>query len=81
MTICEETTLDALRRGAVFMTRDGIAAVKSEYHYPNGAPQCVLLESGEYAHFPDGGATVVREIRLHLDGAVRQIVTKGWPQL
>jgi hypothetical protein len=35
-------------------------AVKSEYHYPDGAPECVLLDSGEYAHFADKGATLVR---------------------
>ena len=75
MHVYEQTTLEALRPGAVFMTLDGIAAVKSEYHYKSGAPQCVLLSSGEYAHFPERGATVVREIGLSLGGLVRQIVT------
>lgn len=58
-------TLHALRKGAIFETRDGIRAVKSEYWYSNySAPQCVLLESGEYAHFPLKLNEVVREIVL-----------------
>jgi hypothetical protein len=40
--------------GSIVRTRDGILAVKSEHHYPNGNSQCVLLASGEYAHFPQG---------------------------
>jgi hypothetical protein len=38
-------------KGAVFETKDGCRAVKSEYRYPNGGHECVLLASGEYAHF------------------------------
>jgi hypothetical protein len=61
----DETTLDALRPGALFVTRDGIYAVKSEYRY-SGAPgsqwQCILLASGEYAHFPEGNKTLVRVV-------------------
>ena len=45
------TSIGRLRNGAIFETRDGIRAVKSEYHYPNGGCECVLLSSGEYAHF------------------------------
>ena len=59
------TRLGDLRQGAVFMTSNGVFAVKSQYHYSNdpGAQcQCVLLESGEYAHFPEGNMTVVREM-------------------
>jgi hypothetical protein len=63
----EWTTLDELRKGALFVTQDGTYAVKSEYRYSND-PQsqclCILLESGEYAHFKDGNKTVVREIRI-----------------
>jgi hypothetical protein len=40
--------------GTVFRTANGIWAVKSEYRYPNGSCQCVLLASGEYAHFARG---------------------------
>ncbi len=53
------TTLGALREGAIFETRDGIRAVKSEYHYTNGGCECVLLASGEYAHFGGGKGTAV----------------------
>lgn len=60
----EETTLEALRPGAIFVTRDGCYAVKSEYFYPNGVCECVLLASGEYAHFKDGNRTLVREVRI-----------------
>ncbi len=61
----EWTTLGELRYGALFVTQEGTMAVKSEYRYSND-PQaqclCILLESGEYAHFVDGNKTLVREI-------------------
>lgn len=53
-----------LRPGAVFKTTDGIRAVKSEYRYGNEVGsqcQCVLLASGEYAHFPNGNDEEVVE--------------------
>jgi hypothetical protein len=56
--------LNDLPKGAIFETQGGVRAVKSEYHYDNGAPQCVLLASGEYAHFANKGAELVREIRI-----------------
>lgn len=58
------TTLENLRPGAVFTTRDRIKAVKSEYHYGNAGSQweCILLASGEFADFPDKNATEVRQI-------------------
>lgn len=58
--------LSSLRPGAVFKTRDGIMAVKSEYHYSNHNPQplCVLLASGEYAHFPELEKTWVMELEV-----------------
>lgn len=58
-------TLDELPKGSLFVTRDVALAVKSEYHYgnqPNSQWQCVLLESGEYAHFPHGNREEVRKI-------------------
>lgn len=65
----EWTTLEGLREGALFETRNGVRAVKSQYHYTsNGASQCVLLTCGGYAHFPERGKTEVREIIL---GAVQ----------
>jgi hypothetical protein len=59
--------LGELREGALFETREGIRAVKSEYHYgndPGSQCQCVLLESGEYAHFGNKNNEMVREIIL-----------------
>lgn len=64
--------LKELREGAIFETKDGTRAVKSEYHYgdvPNHGCMCILLESGEYAHFGNTGAeahnaTIVREVIL-----------------
>ena len=60
--------LKTLRKGAIFETKDGIKAIKSEYAYDNGNPQCVLLESGEYAHFPKGERELVRELLLNQNG-------------
>lgn len=60
-------TLLELRPGAVFVTNDGVYAVKSEYRYdssPRSQCECVLLESGEYAHFKDGNQTIVSEVSL-----------------
>lgn len=73
------TTLDKLPNGAIFETAElvhghRVFAVKSEYHYPGvgGAPQCVLLASGEYAHFPEKGKAKVREVIVYRDeGATR----------
>src|SRR6266568_1372009 len=53
--------------GAVFVTREGIYAVKSEYFYTGDSQsqcECVLLASGEYAHFRDGNRTLVREVSV-----------------
>lgn len=58
-------TLEALPPGAVFVTEDGVLAVKSEYHYMNGDQwQCVLLTSGEYAHFARGNNTLVSAVEV-----------------
>lgn len=69
----EWTRLSDLRPGAIFVTRTGILAVKSEYHSSSGHCECILLASGEYAGFDKGGldpakhnATEVREIALNL---------------
>ena len=55
-----------LRPGAVFVTRDGVMAVKSGYFYSNHnpQPQCILLASGEYAHFPELDNEWVKEIEV-----------------
>lgn len=60
----EWTALRDLREGAVFETRAGIRAVKTEYHTFNDETQCdcYLLESGECAHFDDQDDTEVREL-------------------
>lgn len=60
----EATTLWELRKGAIFVTEDGAYAVKSEYRNPDGQCQCILLASGEYAHFKDGNHTIVFEVIL-----------------
>ena len=60
------TLISQLQPGAVFKTHDGILAVKSEYHMPNAQSECVLLASGEYAHFPEKNDTEVQEIPLAL---------------
>ena len=57
-------TLDELPPGSIFVTRDGILAVKSEYHLSGGQCECVLLGSGEYAHFPNGNRTEVMPVEL-----------------
>lgn len=64
-------TLGNLRKGAIFETQKGVRAVKSEYRYPNGGCECVLLASGEYAHFGEPGENhndvLVREIKISED--------------
>jgi hypothetical protein len=52
-TASEWQPLSEIPDGSIFETRDGIRAVKSEYRYSNEYPaiQCILLASGEYAHF------------------------------
>ena len=57
----EPVTLDDLPCGSVFWV-GSVGAVKSEYKYTNGPDsqwQCVLLASGEYAHFPQKNKTVI----------------------
>lgn len=56
--------LEDLRDGAIFETRAGVRAIKSGYRLPGGQPQCILLASGEYAHFPERGDILVRELFL-----------------
>lgn len=66
MASSKEVTLEELRPGAIFVTRNGTYAVKSEYRYSsdNRDCQCILLDSGEYAHFPEGNKTMVREVQV-----------------
>lgn len=59
------TRLKNLKEGAIFTTKHGTLAVKSEYVYPNGPDsqcQCILLASGEYAHFEKGNNEWVKEV-------------------
>ncbi len=69
------TTLQALPVGAVFETLTGTRAVKSEYHYSDEYPaiQCVLLASGEYAHFSPHGSTGFERAERHNNTIVREI--------
>lgn len=60
-----EVPLSELRSGAIFITRDGTYAAKSQYQYNSArSEQClrILLESGEIASFTDGNNTLVREV-------------------
>lgn len=66
--------LSDLPNGAVFETKDGVRAVKSEYCYDNdGAIECVLLASGEYAHFAQGIADSKRRAKAHNATMVRPL--------
>ena len=56
------TTLGQLRDGAIFKTHDGILAVKSEYYTLNAQSECVLLTSGEYAHFAEKNDTEMQDL-------------------
>lgn len=70
----EETTLRDLRPGAIFVAGEGVLAVKSKYYHDGPFPQCmcILLDTGEYACFPDKNDIMVREVfRL----APHQIIT------
>lgn len=60
----KETPLKDLRCGAIFVTRNGAYAVKTEYHHLNGVCLCILLASGECAEFKDGNLEMVREVRI-----------------
>lgn len=60
----KEMPLKDLRPGAVFVTRDGAYAVKTEHHHLNGICACILLASGGYANFRDGNLEMVREVRI-----------------
>ena len=55
--------LEELEPGALFTTKKGTVAVKSEYRMPSGQCMCILVASGEYAHFERGNDTPVRELR------------------
>lgn len=71
----EWTTLAELPEGAVFETESGTRAVKSEYHYDNGACKCILLDSGEYAHFcNDPGISPQATAYRHNATKVREII-------
>lgn len=67
------TTLHALPKGAVFETEHGIRAVKSEYRYPSGGIECVLLASGEYANFAQDVADPEASARAHNATRVRPL--------
>lgn len=67
LIIRKRISIKNLRNGALFVTKEGIKAIKSEYHYPNGNSQCVLLSNGEYAHFPKGDKTLVTQIEPFME--------------
>lgn len=53
--------LEDIPCGSIFETQDGVRAVKSEYRYSNNnsQPMCILLASGEFAHFPEKQKKIV----------------------
>jgi hypothetical protein len=62
-----ETTLGALEPGTLFQAIGiGCIALKSEYTYSGkqNHPLCILVGSGEYAHFEDGPETRVRSVNV-----------------
>lgn len=71
------TTLAELREGALFVTRKGVRAVKTEYRYPNGGIECVLEASGEYAHFAQDIREPTARTRAHNATEVREV---PWPE-
>lgn len=57
--------LGYLEPGSLFGDKDtNDMYVKSEYNYPNGNPDCVILGSGEAAHFDGGHNAEVYEINV-----------------
>ena len=70
------TSLAELPNGALFETRAGVRAVKTEYLYPWGGIECVLLASGEYAHFHGRGRELAVRLREHDVAEVREFIIK-----
>lgn len=69
--------LSILPPGMIFTTRDGTLAVKSEYLYDDSPdPLCILLESGEYAHFPNGENELVRALELPNPNPIEYTISK-----
>jgi hypothetical protein len=60
----KEVALKDLRNGAVFVSHDGVYAVKSEHHFLNGMSVCISLANGEYTQFKYGNLEMVREVRI-----------------
>jgi hypothetical protein len=60
----EWVTLASLPPGTIFITKEGVRAVKSEYHLTSGQCECILLDSGEYAHFPNKNGELVSPLTL-----------------
>ncbi len=56
--------LRQLQPGFVFVTLGGTLAVKSEHRMLGGKCMCIMLGSGEYAHFAEGDDTLVSAIEV-----------------
>jgi len=64
-TVVNWVRLGDLPPGLIFATQNGVLAVKSEYHNSwTGQCMCVLLQSGEYAHFLEGDETLVTALEI-----------------
>lgn len=70
-------TLEELREGALFITKDGTLAVKSQYRMSNNQCECILLSSGSYAHFERRNSEPVIEVDLHTDHAIELASVKA----
>jgi hypothetical protein len=64
LAVEKEMPLKDLRPGAIFVTRDGVYAVKTEYHHLSGVCMCILLASGSCAEFAGGNLEMVQEVRI-----------------
>lgn len=62
----QETLLEFLRPGALFLTRTGEHAVKTSLTQDGGSPLCISLATGAYVTLPGGNAEPVLELRSPL---------------
>jgi hypothetical protein len=68
--LTQRTTVGAAPAGSILRTDDGVLFVKSEYFYPLSRQNrgfvclCILLASGEYAHFDRGNDEPVEVLDL-----------------
>jgi hypothetical protein len=70
--------LGDLEPGTIFETQDGIVAIKTVYFYTDSSIcQCILIGSGEYAHFYVGNNTLVRPVSAVLNDKANVLIKRG----